>query len=891
MSRGDWAELNRLFDEICSLDKDGQIAMLERIRVESPTVADQLAGMLEHSADAETSIAGIVGSAIEGLDPGVESTIVGQRFGAYRVVSHLARGGMGDVFLAERDDGAFEQRVAVKLIGRGLLARDAETRFGVEGQILAKLNHPNIARILDGGTTADNVAYLVMEYVDGQPIDNYCRSRGLSIRRRLELFRQVCSAIEYAHRNLIVHRDVKPSNILVTNEGVPKLLDFGIAKLLGDDEETFAAEATQATSRVMTPDFASPEQILGQPITTASDVYALGVLLYGLLAESKPYSTSGLRPSELERVVVDTLPVKPSQAVVNRTRNTTGSPSTDATTWSRRLRGDLDDIVLKALRKEPEQRYGNAQQLSADVHRHLMGMPVEARGRTWPYVMRKFLQRNVAPVAVASIVMTAGVTAAIYHNESITQERDRVRAEADKAAASAQFLVDIFKLSDPDETQGATVTAKEILDIGARRLQQDLLDQPETRAMLGTTIGTVYENLGLYEEARRQLQEAVRLREELGDLLGLAVSLRELGGVQYEMGELDESRRSYERALETRQAVLPGDHVENAVLLNDLGHVIYAQGDYETALGIYERAVAMFERLEETSHVGYPDTLHDIGQIKQLQGELAVAERYISRALDFALERYGEKNSITTAYMSNLAVLLQEMDQYEDAERLYLKVLDLELELLGEDHPDREATMTNLGRLYGDMNRLDEAELYLRQATEFAARIRGPRHTFAAYDMINLANLLQVKGENAEAQRLYEAALDIYAENLDENHPYIASASVGYAALLNQIGQPLAAEIHTQRALDICEVALPPGHWLAASANSVRGESLMIQGDLDAAGPLLLDAYAVVAEARPRDRITTNALKRLVRYYERRGNVAEAERYRMRLEEAARPTL
>jgi serine/threonine-protein kinase len=880
MTPDDWSQLQSLFEEVCSLDDDAQRAMLERIGRESPSLAAELAALLEHS-DAADSLTGVVSSAARGIDRTHHSKLIGHRFGAYRIVSHLAGGGMGDVYVGERADGAFEQRVAVKLIGRGLGTGEAAARFSIERQILAKLNHPNIARILDGGTTPDGVAYLVMEFVAGLPIDEYCRSRGLSIRRRLELFRAVCAALEYAHQNLVVHRDIKPSNILVTADGMPKLLDFGIAKLLGDGSAVPNGHATRATARLMTPDFASPEQVLGLTITTSSDVYALGVLLYLLLSEQKPYSTAGLRPSQFEKVVVDTLPARPSQAVL---QNAARSEFSRRKNWSRRLRGDLDDIVLKALRKEPEQRYGSAYQFSSDVRRHLMGMPVSARGRTWPYVIQKFMQRNTVAVSVASAVLVIGSLAAVYHNQSITRERDRVRAEADKATATAQFLVDIFKLADRDETQGATVTAKEILDTGAGRLQQDLAGQPEIHATLSNIIGVVYENLGLYPDARQQLERAVQLRRQAGDLKGVAESLRNLGSVEYELGELDAARASHEQALATSQSYLPPDHVDIGVHLNDLGHVIYAQGNYDGAIAYYERSRAMFERLGATEHYGYPDTLHDLGQIQQLQGELAAAEANLRAALEYALEQFGERNSVTATYMHDLAAVLHEMDRYDLAESLYLRVMALEEVVLGEDHPDRESAMTNLGRLYGDMGRLDDAENYLRQATGLAARTRGPRHAFTAYDLVNLANLLTIKGENEEARATFEQALSIYSETLDANHPYIASASVGYAALLNQTGQPLESQRHSQRALQICAAALPPGHWLAASATSVLGESLLLNGDLDAAEPLLLSGYAGVAEARPRDRITANALRRLVRYYELRGDAAETRRYSELLE-------
>jgi len=881
MTSKDWSELTEVFEELSSLSGEERTARLLQISATRPAFADQLVNLLGHGDDDSGSLTGIVKSATEEFDETIHADIVGRRFGAYRVVSHLAHGGMGDVYVAERDDGAFEQRVAVKLIGLGTRTNDTDARFAVERQILAKLNHPNIARLIDGGSTPDGTAYLIMEFVDGKSIDDYCRSNRLSVRKRLELFRMVCGAVEYAHQHLIVHRDLKPSNILVTAEGIPKLLDFGIAKLLDDDGTD--SQVTQAASRVLTPDYASPEQFLGQPVTTSSDVYALGVLLYLLLSGKRPYVTNDLRLSQLEKVVVETLPVRPSQAALNDGTDEDRQPALIDRNWSRQLRGDLDDIVLKALRKEPEQRYGSVQQFSADIRRNLRGRPVVARGHTWPYVLRKYLQRNLVPVTLGSLVVAVGAAAVVYHSQSITEERDRVRAEAEKAAATAQFLVDIFRLSDPDETAGATVTAKEILDIGARRLGE-LRDQPGTRAMLGTTIGAVYDNLGLFEEARQQLDDAVRLREEIGDEQGLAESLSMLGTVLYELGELDESNTTQQRALAINRRNLPSDHVNIATNLNDLGHVIYAAGDYDIAIDYYEQAIAMLERIDATSDPIYIDALHDLGQVQQLQGNLPASEMNLSRALDYAIERYGERNSVTLSYTHDLAAVLHEMDQYSRAEEMYLRVFELERIVMGEDHPNRDTTMTNLGRLYSDMNRLDEAEVYLRQAVSFATRVRGPRHAFTAYDLINLANLLTVKGEYAEAQSTFEKALTIYRETLDDGHPYVASASVGYAALLNRMNRPIDGREHSMRALEISEAALPAGHWLAASANSVLGESLMLLGELDAAETLLLDGFAGVSGARPRDRITVNALRRLVTYYELRGNIVEAARYRERLD-------
>jgi len=883
----DWDRLQRLFEAALKLSETERDAFLDRECGDDASLRQKIEALLE--AD-EQNLASNERRPLRKYVKAPESEMAGTTVDGWRILERIGSGGMGKVYLAERADGEFEQRVALKIVKKGMDSEVVLQRFRQERQILARLHHPNIAGFLDGGMTPDGRPYFAMEFVDGLPITEYCDEHRLTLEKRLALFQKACDAVHHAHKSLIVHRDLKPSNIIVMPNGELKLLDFGIAKLLDDSDAD--DRLTRTGMQVLTPAYAAPEQLMNRDITTATDVYALGIVLYELLSGRRPFEVRRT-PKELLDLVLTGDPLKPSAAVLQIPADTDGRVGTQTIEdlsaargtrteqLRKRLAGDLDTICLMAMHKEPDHRYTSADHLAADIRRHLDGLPVVASPDSLTYRIGKFYKRH-RPAVISTVgVITAFVAMSVFYTLKLADERDRARLEADRAAATTQFLVNIFQLSDPNQTAGETVTAKEILDLGAENLREDLERVPETKAALGMTIGTVYESLGLYDDALAQHAYALQLREEAGDLEGVAESLRELGTVQYELGQLEAANESLARALDINRSLLPENHVRIATNLNDLGHITYARGDYDAAGEIYRDAIAMYEALGELSDPGYADTLHDLGQVQQLQGDLVTAEKNFRSALDAALDIFGEMNSVTTTYMHDLAVIIHEMDDYETAEALYLRVIDLDRKLFGGDnHPDMEVLMTNLGRLYGDMGRLDEAENYLREAVDIAVRLRGPTHTFTAYDIVNLANLLTMKGENDEAQALFETALEIYGANLDEDHPYIASASAGFAALLNQMQLPDESLVHTQRALDICAASLPEGHWLAASANSVRGESLMLLGQLEQAEPLLLEGYAGVAEARPRDRITKNAVRRLVDFYVATDNPDEAERFR-----------
>ena len=451
----------------------------------------------------------------------------GQSIGQYRVVREIGRGGMGVVLLAVRDDDQFEKRVAIKLLRRGMDTEDLLRRFRNERQILASLEHPHIARLIDGGMTEDGLPYFVLEYVEGEPLDKYCDEHRLPTSDRLQIFGKVCAAVQYAHQNLIVHRDLKPSNILVTSEGEPKLLDFGIAKLLDPKLNAYTISPTATMARLMTPDYASPEQIRGRPITTASDVYSLGVVLYRLLTGHPPYHFADSSPQEIERLVCDTEPERPSTAVSRVKAFTTGESVTRITPESvskarqeqpdalrRRLRGDLDNIVLKAMRKEPERRYSSAAQLAEDIGRYTEGLPVIARKDTFTYRASKFIGRNKVGAAAAAVVLLAilaGLTTSIWQARV-------ARGERAKAEGVSRFLETMLLASSPTSTfrkRKNDASVRDVLDEASKRLASGgLSGQPEVRAQLQRIIGASYISQGQFDLAEQNLTTALEAQTQ-----------------------------------------------------------------------------------------------------------------------------------------------------------------------------------------------------------------------------------------------------------------------------------------------------------------------------------------------------------------------------------------
>src|SRR5262245_8366923 len=417
----------------------------------------------------------------------------GRRVGPYRLLREVGRGGMGVVYLAERVEGGFEQRAAIKLVKRGMDTDAILRRFLRERQILAGLEHASVARLLDGGVTDDGHPYFAMEYVDGEPLTVYCENRQLGIEARLRLFEEACRAVQHAHGKLVVHRDLKPSNMLVTGEGRLKLLDFEIAKLLTEDDDATAITLTQVGTRVLTPDYAAPEQVRGEPVTTATDVYALGVVLYELLAGRLPHGGERRSLGEMARAICEEEPRAPSMAAAAQPRR------------ARELRGDLDTVVLKALSKEPSRRYASAEALAEDIRRFLSGHPVRARRDTVGYVVTKFVRRHKVGVAAATVAVLSlllGLAGTAWQAAVAARERDRARLEAERAEKVKEFLVGLFKASDPAESTGEAITARELMDRGAERIEKELAGHPSLQAELFEIVAGISHELGRYEQAR-----------------------------------------------------------------------------------------------------------------------------------------------------------------------------------------------------------------------------------------------------------------------------------------------------------------------------------------------------------------------------------------------------
>jgi serine/threonine-protein kinase len=754
---------------------------------------------------------------------------IGGIVGAYRISREIGRGGMGVVYLAERADGQFQQRVSLKMIRRGPETTELSRRFETERQILAALGHPNIAALLDGGVAKDGRPYLVMEYVEGVPIDVYCDRNQLGIERRLKLFCTVARAVQHAHRNLVVHRDLKPSNILVTPEGHVKLLDFGIAKILDPTFMEGGAPETRTGLRLMTPEYASPEQVRAEPVTTGTDVYALGVVLYELLTGRRPFQLIGRTPAEAERIISDEEPARPSEAVSrslatsdvrDRQDEARGDgvrgPSdpislardTDPGRLRRELKGDLDRIVLMALRKEPERRYASAEQMAEDVERFLEGQPVLAQDDSALYRTAKFVGRHKTGVAAAAIVAVAlilGAVSATVGMVRATRAEAVARAEAETAQQISDFLVELFEVSDPDEARGNSITAREILDQGAERIRTELTDQPLIQARLLVTIGDVYRKLGLFTDAEGLLERSLEIRRA-------------------ELGEVDP---------------------DVAASLQALATVYGNQDRYAEAADLQSAAIEIEERLNGPDDLRVGRSLTDLGVILLRGGELDEARRVLERALTIKEATLGPDDIELAATLINLASIHRRRRELDEAERLYARALEIREAGLPEDHPDVARSLNSLAMVYSSQGRLDEAEELFARSLAAKERSLGPDHVDVGNTVGNLAVVHARRGEFEEARVLFERSLSIYEAAFGPESSRVGDALHNLAGVNKDLGEWEAAEALLTRAVAIKERNLPPEHpRLAASLGSL-GEVYLELEQYERAEPLLRRALEI----------------------------------------------
>jgi len=807
-----------------------------------------------------------------------ELTFIGRRIGSYVLLRVLGEGGMGRVFLAARADEQYQQFVAIKLMHAGVWQSETMLqRFQRERQILANLNHPNIARLLDGGMTSDGSPYLVMEYVDGTPIDEYCGEKRLSIEAKLELFRNVCLAVDYAHKNLVVHRDIKPANVLVAEDGTPKLLDFGIAKLLDPDNDGQMRPKTRATERLMTPEYASPEQLTGDSITTATDVYGLGVLLYELLAGEHPFAEQTSNPIEIARQICESEPRPPSAVALRRPDR--------AHSEARKLRGDLDHIIMMTLRKEPERRYSSAAVLAADIANYLNGYPVIACDTNWAYRTRKLVRRHLtALITAGAFVLVLIAAAGISMRQGVRANREMAIAQAVNDFLQNDLLAQASaaKQSGPTAKPDPHLEVRTALDRAAIRIAGKFDRQPEVEAAIRSTIGQTYMELGLYPKARDQLERALEFnRRALGtENPNTLKTVSLLGRTALLQGKYPEAEVLTRRAFESQSRVLGAEHPDTLRSMNDLATIYGERGKYGQAEALHRQIFEIDRRALGAEH---PDTLrsmHTLGLVYLDEGKYPQAEALYSQLLAIERRVLGAEHPDTLRSMTALAISYWYEGRYPDAEALHSHVLEIERRVLGAEHPYTLTSMGNLALVYQSQGKYAQADVLYNQTVEIARRVLGLEHPNTLRSMNSLAGLYDEEGKYAQAEALENELLEIESRVLGADHldTLISMDNVG-KVYLDQ-GKYAQAEKLLNHALDTDRRVLGPERRETLSCMNDLADVYADEGKYVQAQALLNQALEierrVLGPEHPR---TLAALSDFARMYQRQGKYALAETY------------
>ena len=728
------------------------------------------------------------------------------------------------------------------------------SRLHSERHILATLAHPSIARLIDSGEFEDGTPYLVMEHVDGESIDAYCDSRTLFVRERLELFVRVCAAVQYAHRNLVVHRDIKAANILVTSDGTPKLLDFGIAKLLAPESMTHTVPVTRLQERMLTPENAAPEQVLGRSITTATDIYALGVLLYQLLTGRSPYRLTSYSQLQLERAICMDDPMRPSQIVLAKFDAETDadrSRLSDRRGLSPlrlrgRLSGDLDAIIAMAMRKEPDRRYPSVEALADDINRHLLGEPVLARQGDWRYHSAKFVRRHLLPLSVVAaaflgLALIAGVT--LWQNHRIETAREATAQERDRAQQVSAFLVDVFSQADPFTAQGHDATAKDLLDRGAAKIGSQNL-QPEVRAQLLESIGLAYRRQGLSERAIPLFEQAVDIRrqEKPLDTHRTAAALANLAQAHTDAGHLVSAEAYLQQALEMSRKGDQSSSTETAdILVQYAQFELSAKSDPERSATLFKEALGIYRSILGGQHLKVAATLSGLAGDASWIGDFALAEQYERQAIDIYRATVSRNYPDHAVALANLGYILTERGEYTEAEQLLKEALEIERSVFGENNVRVIQAEAHLGDLFARRGDISQAIEATQGAVAAAKQGLGPDHYLTGYYLDSLAAQYLKAGNLPAAESAAREALSIYARSLPPKHLYVASLKLTLGEILLRRGALAAAEAELRSSLDINTALAGADNWRAARSAASLGW-VLIKREKYAEGEALLVA-------------------------------------------------
>ncbi len=802
-----WQQIKRIYRQALELDKGERRSFVDSTCGGDAELAAEIMQLLEVPTQGSSDIDDIVDAAAASFSTTLPD---GERLGPYRILEVIGTGGMGHVYLAERADKEFEQRVAIKTVSWGSVSASSIERFRLERQILANLEHPNIARLLDGGVTEGGLQYLVMEYVDGEPIDSYCDTRRLNIQQRIRLFQKICHAVDYAHRNLVVHRDVKPSNILVTDSGVPKLLDFGIAKIVNASETR--RPLTLDSQRMLTPEYASPEQVRGEPVSTATDVYSLGVLLYRLLCGRGPYRVLNELPSGLTQAILQDMPSRPSAALITQENDDSLERTGDeismqrqstVTRLRRRLQGDLDNIALKALRKEPERRYAAARDVADDIERYLNQRPVLARGEHWTYTTRKFALRNAQSLAAAAIVLATVITVPTYYAIRLAVERDRAMVAAQEAQEVSGFLSGLFQSASPFVTQGRDMTAHDLLEAGEQRITQ-LSDQPIVQANLYRVMGTSFTTLGDYERGLALLERSVAILENVDnvDPLLLADGLFELAETQRELQRFDESIANRRRVLELREAALGAEHTDVAYAMARLGSSLGNNGQQVEAIVYLERALDI---RKQQQHTVDEETLDIMGVTAVILANLGRYEEALStnaNAIALSEQLIGENHPNTIIRIGNAGIFLHRLYRSDEGLKFLERAVTRGEKIWPADHPQLAFYCRWNARLLQRLGRFDEAETQLESAIKITTAGGHKRSFGFTYYKAGVALWLLQQGDYESASDAYQESVTLASELGGADSPAALFSFIGLGAAKARAKKPVDAERVLRHALE-----------------------------------------------------------------------------------------